>query len=102
MAFDLKTSWSVTDVSLLLASVEDDRRWRLEVTADGVVHLNDLSQVPDAVYEDALHCAFEIWDEGTDFVGVSAAADKQLCGKIERILRENYPALKGARTLSAV
>jgi hypothetical protein len=102
MSIDLKNGWTAADVSALLASVEDDRSWRLEVSADGFAKLNDLSTVPDAAYEDALHCFFEIWDQGTDFVGPGAACDKSLCSKIERILRENYPALRGARTLSAL
>jgi hypothetical protein len=102
MAFDLKKDWSSGDVSALLASVKDDRSWRLEVTADGIAKLNDMSTVPDGAYEDALHCFFEIWDQGTDFVGAGAAQDKDLCKKIERILRENYPAPKGPRTLSAL
>jgi hypothetical protein len=102
MAIDLKGEFSVADVSALLASVEDDRSWRLEVSADGIAMLHDLSVVPDAAYEEALHCFFEIWDQGTDFVGPGAASDKSLCSKLERILRENYPTLKGARTLSAL
>jgi hypothetical protein len=102
MAIDLKKEWSAADVSALLGSVEDDRSWRLEVGAEGLAQLNDMSTVPDATHEDALHCFFEIWDQGTDFVGPGAASDKDLCKKIERILRENYPTLKGARTLSAL
>jgi hypothetical protein len=102
MAFDLKATWSAADVSALLASVEDDRSWRMEVTAEGVVHLNDLTRTPDPAYEDSLHCFFEIWEQGTDFVGPGAAGDRQLCGKIEKLLRENYPVLKAARTLSAL
>jgi hypothetical protein len=102
MAFDLKNNWSTSDVSTLLGSVEDDRSWRLEVTADGIAQLNDMSTTPDAAYEDKLHCFFEIWDQGTDFVGPSAASDKSLCQKLERMLRENYPTLVGARTLSAL
>ena len=102
MAIDLKSDWTVADVSALLASVEDDRSWRLEVSADGLAKLNDLSTVPDAAHEEALHCFFEIWDQGTDFVGPGVACDKSLCNKIGKILRENYPVLKGARTLSAL
>ena len=102
MAIDLKAQWTTADVSTLLGSVADDRSWRLEVTADGIAKLNDMSTVPDGAYEDALHCFFEIWDQGTDFVGAGAAQDKDLCKKIERILRENYPAPKGPRTLSAL
>ena len=102
MAIDLKKEWSAADVSSLLASAEDDRSWRLEVSADGIAQLNDMTTVPDAAHEDALHCFFEIWDLGTDFVGAGAASDKDLCRKLERILRENYPTLKGARTLSAL
>jgi hypothetical protein len=64
--------------------------------------LSDLSTVPDPAYENSLHCFFEIWDQGTDFVGPGAASDKNLCKKIERILQENYPILKGPRTLSAL
>lgn len=102
MAIDLKAAWSGQDVSALLASVEDDRSWRLEVSADGIAQLRDLTTVPDAAHEESLHCFFEIWDQGTDFVGPGAASDKNLCSKIERILRENYPVLRGARTLSAL
>ena len=102
MAIDLKKEWSAANVSALLASVEDDRTWRLEVTADGIALLNDLSAAPVAAHEDTLHCYFEIWDQGTDFVGAGAAGDKDLCKKIERILRENYPVLKGPPTLSAL
>lgn len=101
-AINLKSEWSTSDVSALLGSVEDDRSWRLEVTGDGIAKLNDLSTTPEAAYEDALHCFFEIWDQGTDFVGPGAAGDKSLCQKIEKILRENYPTLKGPRTLSAL
>jgi len=64
MAFDLKKDWSTADVSSLLGSVEDDRSWRLEVTNDGLAQLNDLSTIPDAAYEERLHCFFEIWDQG--------------------------------------
>jgi hypothetical protein len=35
--------------------------------------------------------------QGTDFVGVSAAADKTLVGKIANALRENYPGLKAGK-----
>ncbi|MFG1461874.1 hypothetical protein V5F77_03160 [Xanthobacter sp. DSM 24535] len=102
MALDLKTTWTTADVSALLASVADDRSWRLEVSADGIARLNDLTVIPDAAHEDELHCFFEIWDEGTDFVGPGAASDTALCRKLERLLRENYPTLQGARTLSAI
>lgn len=102
MAFDLKQEWSATDVSLLLGSVQDDRAWRLEVTGEGVVQLNDVSITPDVSYDESLHCFFEIWDAGTDFVGPGAASDEALCKKLERILRENYPMLKGPKTLSAL
>ncbi|MGO8848166.1 MAG: hypothetical protein ACLQFI_23205 [Methylocella sp.] len=102
MAFDLKKDWSTADVSSLLGSVEDDRSWRLEVTNDGLAQLNDLSTIPDAAYEERLHCFFEIWDQGTDFVGPGAASDSSLCKKIERVLRENYPQLAGPKTLSAL
>ena len=102
MAFNLKKEWSILEVSELLGSVQDDRSWRLEVTSEGVAQLNDLTIGPDAAYEDALHCFFEVWEQGTDFVGPGAASDKSLCKKLEQILREIYPTLKGPKTLSAL
>jgi hypothetical protein len=102
MTIDLNKDSTTADVSSLLASVADDRSRRLEVTAAGLAKLNDLSTVPEQAYEDQLHCFFEIWDQGTDFVGPAAASDKDLCSKLEKMLRENYPTLRGARTLSAL
>ena len=90
MAFDLKKDWSTADVSSLLGSVEDDRSWRLEVTNDGLAQLNDLSTIPDAAYEERLHCFFEIWDQGTDFVGPGAASDASLCKKLQILVAERF------------
>ena len=36
MAIDLQKDWTDADVAALLASVDDDRDWRLEVNKDGV------------------------------------------------------------------
>lgn len=95
MAVDLKTDWTDADLAKLMASVEDDRDWRLEVSAAGIVDLFDKTANPTGPdYDETLHCFFEIWMQGTDFVGASAAADKALVGKIANALRENYPALK--------
>ena len=102
MTIDLNKEWSAAEISALLASVEDDRSWRLEVTTDGIAKLNDLTTVPPAAYDASLHCCFEIWDQGTDFVGAGASSDKSLCKMLERKLRDNYPTLKGPRTLSAL
>ncbi len=102
MTIDLNKEWSAAEISALLASVEDDRSWRLEVTTDGIAKLNDLTTVPPAAYDASLHCCFEIWDQGTDFVGAGASSDKSLCKTLERKLRDNYPTLKGPRTLSAL
>lgn len=87
------TSWARSRMT-------DPGDWKSQRT--GSPNWNDLTVVPDAGYEDALHCYFEIWDAGTDFVGPGAASDTSLCRKIERILRENYPVLKGPKTLSAL
>lgn len=102
MAIDLKAQWTTADVGTLLGSVEDDRCWRVEVNGDGIAQLNDLTEVPDAADEEALHCFVELWDQGPISSGPGAARDEDLCGKIERILREDYPSLKRPRTLSAL
>ncbi|MGB8278911.1 MAG: hypothetical protein WCF20_13395 [Methylovirgula sp.] len=96
MSLDLKTEWSDADVAKLMGSVKDDREWRLEVDTAGIVSLHDMSNNPTgADYDEGLHGFFEIWSQGTDFVGPSAAGDKELVGKIVKALRDNYPALKG-------
>ncbi len=98
MAVDLKTDWTEADLAELLASVEDDRDWRLEVSAVGIVDLYDKTADPTGPdYDETLHCFFETWMQGTDFVGPSAAADKTLVRKIAKALRENYPELKGGK-----
>ena len=100
MSFDLNQDWSDADVAKLLASVEDDRDWRLEVDKNGVVSLQDKTAHPtDAAYDEGLHCYFELWQQGTDFVGPTAAADKQLVASIARALRKNYPTLEQGRFL---
>ena len=82
----------------MLASVNDDRDWRLEVDAKGRAALADKTAQPTgADYDEGLHCFLETWMEGADFVGHSAAGDKTLVGKIAKALRENYPALKTNR-----
>lgn len=98
MALDLNTAWTDADLSALIGSVVDDRDWRLEVTKEGFASLADKSANPTgADYDESLHCYFETWMAGTDFVGPSAAGDKTLVGKIAGALRANYPALKGDR-----
>jgi hypothetical protein len=95
MAVDLKGDWTDSDIAKLIGSVTDDRDWRLEVSADGVADLHDKTANPTgAEYDESLHCFLETWMQGTDFVGPSAAGDKELVGKIAKALRENYPVLK--------
>ncbi|ESS73711.1 hypothetical protein MGMO_11c00180 [Methyloglobulus morosus KoM1] len=95
MAFDMKQEWSDTHVAALLSSVKDDRDWRLEVDKEGMVSLQDKTANPTgADYDTHLHCYFELWQQGTDYVGASAASDKQLVGTIANALRKNYPALE--------
>jgi hypothetical protein len=98
MAVDLKTDWTNDDLARLMASVEDDRDWRLEVSAARIADLSDKTANPTGSdYDETLHCFFETWMQGTDFVGASAAADKTLVGKIANALRENYPGLKAGK-----
>lgn len=95
MSIDLNSDWADTDLARLLAAVEDDRDWRLEVSLQGVASLADKTANPTgADYDETLHCYFETWMQGTDFVGPSAAADKAFIAKISKALRENYPARK--------
>jgi len=98
MSIDLNGDWTDADVAKLLSGVVDDRDWRLEVSRAGVATLEDKTAHPtDADYDEGLHCHFETWMQGTDFVGPSAASDKAFIGKIAKGLRENYPTLKATK-----
>ncbi|MFG1416702.1 hypothetical protein V5F38_01220 [Xanthobacter sp. V0B-10] len=98
MPLDLRTEWTDADLARLIASVSDDRDWRLEVSASGIADLADKTADPTgADYDETLHCFFETWMAGTDFVGPSAAGDKALIGKLVAALRANYPTLKADR-----
>lgn len=44
MPLDLKTDWTDGDLAKLLASVVDDRDWRLEVSKEGIADLSDKTQ----------------------------------------------------------
>jgi len=95
---DIKGNWTDSELAQLLGAVEDDRDWRLEVTADGNATLADKTANPTGDdYDQTLHCYFETWMQGSDFVGASAASDKSFVGKIAAALRENYPTLKGQK-----
>jgi hypothetical protein len=98
---DLKSEWTEADIAALLASVNDDRDWRLEVDLQGVASLHDMSQPTGLEYDRTMHCFFEMWSGGTDYVGKGAASDKKLVAKIAAKLRANYPALQGSQTLYA-
>jgi hypothetical protein len=98
MGLDLKNNWTDADLVTLISSVVDDRDWRLEVSKDGVAELSDKTANPTgADYDEDLHCYFETWMTGTDFVGPSAASDKTLMGKLATALRANYPQLAGEK-----
>lgn len=95
MSIDLNSDWADTDLAHLLAAVEDDRDWRLEVSLQGVAGLADKTANPTGPdYDETLHCYFETWMQGSDFVGPSAAADKVFVAKISKALRDNYPNRK--------
>jgi hypothetical protein len=98
MMVDLKSEWTDADIAELIASVEDNRDWRLEVDANGIAQLSDKTTNPTGPeYDEGLHCFMETWALGTDFVGRHAASDKDLVSKIAKALRENYPTLKAEK-----
>ena len=100
MMLDLKQNWTEADVGRLIASVVDDRDWRLEVNCEGVAALVDRSAHPSGVERDAiLHCFFETWTKGTDFVGALAAEDKAYMRKLAAALLDNFPNLKAGKLI---
>lgn len=94
MTLDLNSAWTDADVAKLFASVKDDRDWRLEVSKQGVAFFHDMTEPTDEEYDATLHCYFEMFQHGGDFVGPRAAKDKGLMGKFAQALRDNYPRLQ--------
>lgn len=95
MTLDLNGAWTDADVAALLASVVDDRDWRLEIGKAGIAELQDKTSMPTGTDHDAtLHGYFETWMQGTDFVGPGAASDTRLVARLAQALRDNYPTLK--------
>jgi hypothetical protein len=100
MMVDLKSEWTDADIAELIASVKDDRDWRLGVDANGIAQLFDKTANPTGPeYDEDLHCFMETWVLGTDFVGRHAANDKGLVSKIAKALRENYPTPKAEKSV---
>lgn len=88
------------DVAALLASVVDDRDWRLEVSKAGIAELQDKTSMPTGIDHDAtLHGYFETWMQGTDFALPGAASDARLVAKPAQALRDNAPTLKHGPSL---
>ena len=96
-SLDLNQVWSEADLATLIASVADDRDWRLEVSKEGIAFLHDMSDPTGAEYDETLHCYFELWTGGSDFVGPAAALDKTFVGKVAHGLRKNYPQLQSGQ-----
>jgi len=97
VTLDLKGAWTDADVAVLIASVADDRDWRLEVSNEGIAFLHDMSEPTGAEYDETLHCYFELWTSGSDFVGPTAARDKTFIGKMAEGLRKNYPKVQSGQ-----
>ena len=96
MMVDLKSEGTDADIAELIASVEDNRDWRLEVDANGIAQLSDKTTNPTGPeYDEGLHCFMETWALGTDFVGRHAASDKDLVSKIAKALREKCDPQSG-------
>lgn len=91
MSFNLNAPWGAPDVAALLASVEDDRNWRIILDRNGTVSLLDATanETPFAF----LHCYFETYMHGNGYVGSDAAADTRHVDDITQSLRRNWPSL---------
>lgn len=94
---DLKADWTDAEIATVIASVADDRDWRLEVSTEGIAFLHDMSEPTDGEYDETLHCYFELWTGGSDFVGPAAARDKIFISKLAEGLRKNYPQLQSGQ-----
>lgn len=92
MSFSLNGNWTDADVAALLASVQDDRNWRIEVTKGGVVSLKDVSNQPAS--SNGLHCYFEAYLKGNGYVGPAAAQDQNHVSRTANALRRNWPNLE--------
>lgn len=91
MQIDLKDeqAFTVESVRALIASKADSVNTQLRVTNDGIAYLST-DNVGGANVQD-LHCRFETWMAGNDWVGAGAANDEDWVNRIYNALRCNWP-----------
>jgi hypothetical protein len=88
MKIDLNGPFTTADVADLLASKDDSQHRQVRVTSAGIAYLSD-----DVGNANVQNLAFrlETFNAGNDYTGERAAADQALVGRIERVLRANWP-----------
>lgn len=94
MSFNLTTAGYCTpaQVAALLASVEDDRHWRLAILKTGDVILVDRAQ-EDTLYPGyhAYHCFSDTYSHGGGYVGPAAASDAAWVQIVTDQINQNWP-----------
>lgn len=88
MQIDLNKPFTTKDVADLLASKDDSAHRQLRVTTQGIAFLSD-----DYGNLNIHGLAFrlETWLAGNGYVGHKAASDAHFVGRIEKVLRDNWP-----------
>lgn len=79
---------TIESVRALLAAHDDSTNVQLRVTKEGIAFISTVVGNRDL---EGLAFRFESWQEGTDFVGPSAAQDDNWVGRIYRALKSNWP-----------
>lgn len=88
MQIDLTGPFTTSDVATLLESKDDSTHWQLRVTKQGMAYLSDKVGSENI---NGLAFRLETWNAGNDYVGSRAAADTNFVGRIEKVLRDNWP-----------
>lgn len=90
MQIDLNdpNQFTLDGVKALIASADDSKNHQLRVTNTGMAFLsNDVGNIAT----NNLAFRFETWDEGNDYVGLSASQDNEWVSRIYKALKENWP-----------
>ena len=88
MKIDLNKPFTTEDVAQLMASKDDSAHRQLRVTKQGIAFLSDEVGAKNI---SGLAFRLETWIAGNGYVGPEVTSDAHFVGRIERVLRDNWP-----------
>lgn len=88
---DITQDFTIDKLRQLIASRNDDQDRQLRVSHEGIIYIED---DPHQHGLTETHCAFNIWNEGENYLGQDAAQSDQFMNSIFKALQDNWPKRK--------